>query len=53
MFSENMVAVVFQSFFYWKCIKIIFFFFKNYFFISAHQNDMKTLKIYQFEAKKE
>jgi hypothetical protein len=40
-------------FFTWKCIKIIFFFiFKKLFLISAHQNDLKTPKIYQFKAKK-
>jgi hypothetical protein len=40
-------------FFTWKCIKIIFFFIlKKLFLISAHQNDLKTQKIYQFEAKK-
>jgi hypothetical protein len=30
----------------------IFFIFKKLFLISAHQNDLKTQKIYQFEAKK-
>jgi hypothetical protein len=30
----------------------IFFILKKLFLISAHQNDLKTQKIYQFEAKK-
>jgi hypothetical protein len=30
--------------FTWKCIKIIFFYLKKIFLISAHQNNLKTLK---------
>jgi len=42
----------YKVFFTWKCIKIIFFFIlKKLFLISAYQNDLKTQKIYQFEAK--
>jgi len=44
--------LLFKEFFTWKCIKIIYIFFKKLFLISAHQNDLKTQKIYQFEAKK-
>jgi hypothetical protein len=32
-------------FFAWKCIKIIFFHLKKLFLTSAHQNNLKTLKI--------
>ena len=40
-----MVIIVFKVFFTQKSIKIIFFlFFKKLFLISAHQNDLKTLK---------
>jgi len=46
------LRLFFKMFFTWKCIKIIFFIFKKLFLISAHQNNLKTPKIYQFEAKK-
>jgi len=43
---------LFKMFFTWKCIKVIFFLFlKKYFFIVVHQNNLKTQKKYQFEAK--
>jgi ubiquitin C-terminal hydrolase len=45
IFGGNVVVVAFQCFFTWKNIKIIF-------LISVYQNDLKTPKIYQFEAKK-
>jgi len=45
IFGGNVVVVAFQCFFNWKNIKIIF-------LISVYQNDLKTPKIYQFEAKK-
>ena len=45
IFDGNVVVVAFQCFFTWKNIKIIF-------LISVYQNDLKTPKIYQFEAKK-
>ena len=48
-----MVAVAFQSVFYLEMHQNnIFFILKKLFLISAHQNDLKTQKIYQFEAKK-
>jgi hypothetical protein len=40
------VWLFFKVFFIWKCIKIIYIFiFFKLFLISAHQNDLKTLKI--------
>ena len=36
--------VLFEMFFTWKYIKIIYFYFLKLFLTSAHQNDIKTLK---------
>jgi hypothetical protein len=53
IFGENIVAVAFQSAFYLEMHQNnIFFILKKLFLISAHQIYLKTLKIYQFEAKK-
>jgi hypothetical protein len=53
MFGRSVVAVAFQSVFYLEMHQNnIFFILKKLFLISAHQNDLKTQKIYQFEAKK-
>jgi hypothetical protein len=47
------VAIAFQSAFYLEMHQNnIFFILKKLFLISAHQIYLKTLKIYQFEAKK-
>jgi len=47
MFGRNIVAVAFQSAFYLEMHQNnIFFIFKKLFLISAHQNDLKTQKIY-------
>jgi hypothetical protein len=48
----NVIAVIFQSGFMPKCIKIIFFlFFKKLFLRSAHQNDLKHIKKLIFHKK--
>jgi len=53
MFGGCVVAVAFQSVFYLKMHQNnIFFILKKLFLISAHQDDLKTQKIYQFDTKK-
>jgi len=43
----NMLAIILlHNNYFLKCIEIIFFIFENWFFISSHQNNTKTLKIY-------
>jgi hypothetical protein len=43
----NMLAIILlHNSYFLKCIEIIFFIFENWFFISSHQNNTKTLKIY-------
>jgi len=47
MFGRSVVAVALQSVLYLKIHQNnIFFIFKKLFLISAHQNDLKTSKIY-------
>jgi len=53
IFDGSVVVVVFQSVFYLEIHQInIFVIFKKLILISAHQNNLKISKIYQFEAKK-
>jgi hypothetical protein len=52
MFGKSVIAVAFQSTFYLEMHQNNIFLKKKLFLRSAHQNDSKTLKIYQFEAKK-
>jgi hypothetical protein len=52
MFGKSVIAVAFQSTFYLEMHQNNIFLKKKLFLRSAHQNDPKTLKIYQFEAKK-
>jgi hypothetical protein len=53
IFDGSVVVVVFQSAFYLEIHQNnIFFIFKKLILISAHQNNLKISKIYQFEAKK-
>ena len=49
-----MIVVAYQITFYLEMHQnnIFFFIFKKLFLISTHQNDLKTPKIYQFEANK-
>jgi hypothetical protein len=44
MFGICVVAVAFQSAFYLEIYQNYFFIFKKLFFISAHQNNLKTQK---------
>jgi hypothetical protein len=46
MFGGNVVAVTFQNVLYLEMHQNNFFIFKKLFLISAHQNDLKTPKIY-------
>jgi len=47
------IVVAYQITFYLEMHQNnIFFIFKKLFLISTHQNDLKTPKIYQFEANK-
>jgi len=48
IFGGSIVVVVFQSAFYLKIHQSNFFIFKKLILISAYQNNLKTLKIYQF-----
>ena len=40
------LRLLFKMLFTWKCIKIIYFYFKKIILILAHQNDLKTPKKY-------
>jgi hypothetical protein len=52
IFDGSIFIIIFQNVFYLKMYQNIFFLiFKKLFLILAHQNDLKTLKIYQFEPK--
>jgi hypothetical protein len=51
---ENMIAVTFQNVFHLKMHQndVFFFIFKKLFLISAHQNNLKTLKSINLKQKK-